>query len=58
MAQSEQPSMEIEIEDDDFNEEDFIPCSSCDGHPACADFGCAYECGLGHMVETPDWLKW
>ncbi len=35
---------------DDF-EDDFIPCSRCDGHPACEDFGCAYEVGLGRMVE-------
>lgn len=39
--------------DDDFSdfEEDFIPCSMCDGHPACMDFGCAYEHGLGHLVK-------
>ena len=37
--------------DDDFNEEEFIPCSKCDGHPACEDFGCAYEAGLGRMVN-------
>lgn len=22
---------------------DFIPCSNCDGHDACRDFGCAIE---------------
>ena len=34
--------------DDDI---EFIPCSKCDGHPACEDFGCAYELGLGRMVK-------
>ena len=38
-------------EDDDFEEEEFIPCSKCDGHPACEDFGCAIEHGLGRMVK-------
>lgn len=39
-------------DDDDYNdEEEFIPCSGCDGHPACEDFGCAIEAGLGKMVE-------
>jgi len=33
------------------DEDDFEPCSRCDGHPACADFGCAFEHGLGHLVE-------
>jgi hypothetical protein len=36
-------------EDDD--ETEFTPCSMCDGHPACEDFGCAYELGVGHLVE-------
>lgn len=35
-------------DDDGF---EFIPCSKCDGHPACEDFGCAYELGLGRMVR-------
>jgi hypothetical protein len=40
--------------EDDENE--FIPCSGCDGHPACEDFGCAIKNGLGRMVKTkPDW---
>lgn len=36
---------------DDIDEDDFIPCSRCDGHPACEDFGCAIEAGLGHIVK-------
>jgi len=28
---------------DDFEFTQFIPCSECDGHPACEDFGCYYE---------------
>lgn len=42
-----------ENEDDFFDEEEneFTPCSECDGHPACEDFGCAYELGLGRMVK-------
>lgn len=38
---------------EDENEERFIPCSDCDGHDACMDFGCAFKLGLGYMVETP-----
>lgn len=44
--------------DDDFDEEDFIACDKCDGHDACADFGCAFELGVGHLVKkdpTADW---
>ncbi|HEV3223918.1 MAG TPA: hypothetical protein VGZ90_13610 [Puia sp.] len=40
--------------DSDFwesDEEEFIPCLECDGHPACADFGCAIDLGLGRMVK-------
>jgi hypothetical protein len=33
------------------DETEFIPCSKCDGHPACEDFGCAIEAGLGKMVK-------
>lgn len=41
-----------DFDEDDYSDEDeFIPCSRCDGHDACADFGCAFELGLGHMVE-------
>ncbi len=45
-----------ELDDEDYNDEiEFNPCSKCDGHPACEDFGCAYELGLGRMVkkDTP-----
>lgn len=39
-------------EPDDWEDEpEFIPCSKCDGHPACEDFGCAYELGLSKMVR-------
>lgn len=38
---------------DDFEDEpEFHPCSRCDGHPACEDFGCAFELGCGHLVKT------
>jgi NAD-dependent SIR2 family protein deacetylase len=36
---------------DDYDEPEFIPCDKCDGHPACEDYGCAYELGLGRMVR-------
>jgi len=35
------------------DEDDFEPCSNCDGHDACADFGCAIKAGLGHMLQNP-----
>lgn len=38
-------------EEDYEDEEEFNPCEHCDGHPACEDFGCAIELGLGHMVK-------
>jgi hypothetical protein len=42
----------IEPIDDNWDDDnEFIPCSKCDGHPACEDFGCAYELGCGHLVE-------
>lgn len=39
------------LPDDDWEEEEFIPCEHCDGHPACEDFGCAIALGLGRMVK-------
>jgi hypothetical protein len=41
----EQISSETDVEDD------FEPCSECDGHDACFDFGCAYKLGLAHLVQ-------
>ena len=35
------------------DEDDFEPCSECDGHDACADFGCAIKSGLGHLLQKP-----
>lgn len=35
----------------DDDEDEFIPCSKCDGHPACEDHGCAFEHGLGRLVH-------
>lgn len=32
----------------------FEPCSRCDGHDACRDFGCAFKHWLGNMVDTGD----
>jgi len=37
--------------EDDLDEKEFVECDKCDGHPACEDFGCAYELGLGRMVK-------
>lgn len=42
-----------EMMDDDFEEVEFQRCSSCDGHDACEDFGCAFKLGLGHLVNEP-----
>lgn len=41
----------IDPDDDNDYEPDFVPCSSCDGHAACEDFGCAIKLGLEHMVK-------
>jgi hypothetical protein len=45
--------MTPEEPDDDYMEDEceFVPCAKCDGHPACEDFGCAYELGKGRMVK-------
>lgn len=32
------------------DEIEFTPCSRCDGHPACEDFGCAFDLGLCKKV--------
>lgn len=40
-----------EVGDYDLDDEDFIPCDKCDGHPACEDYGCAIDHGLGHLVH-------
>lgn len=37
----------------DWDEDNFQPCSKCDGHDACRDFGCAVELGLRHMIKQP-----
>ena len=37
----------------DDDEDDFDRCGDCDGHDACADFGCAIKSGLGHLVQPP-----
>lgn len=39
--------------DYDDQEDNFQPCSECDGHDACADFGCAIKAGLGRLVNKP-----
>lgn len=44
--------------DDSFLEDqeiEFQPCAGCDGHDACEDFGCAFELGLGHMVNKNEY---
>lgn len=37
--------------DDDELDFEFNPCSECDGHPACEEFGCAFKLVLGHLVN-------
>ncbi len=37
----------------DNDDDDFTPCSDCDGHDACRDFGCAIDLGLEHMINPP-----
>ena len=44
--------------DDDADEPEFNPCAKCDGHPACEDFGCAFELGLGKMVKKDQSKDW
>jgi hypothetical protein len=53
MVKKKSDAKPIEPDDDLFSEEEieFIPCSRCDGHQACEDFGCAYEFGLSRMVK-------
>lgn len=50
------------IENEDYcfenDEDDFQPCDKCDGHDACADFGCAFELGLGHLVKNQNPSEW
>lgn len=44
---------EIKSMDDDYDDEDYFdPCSDCDGHDACADFGCAIKAGI---ISPPEW---
>jgi hypothetical protein len=46
-------------EDEDYDDEDnWEPCSRCDGHDACWDFGCAFEHGLGHLVNREPGDDW
>lgn len=35
---------------DEDSEIEFYPCSGCDGHDACEDFGCAIKAGI---IEDP-----
>lgn len=47
------------LQEDNLEDEEFIMCEHCDGHPACEDFGCAIALGLGRLVNkepgTDDW---
>lgn len=38
-------------DDDDCDDDEFEPCSRCDGHPACEDHGCAFKLALGKLVN-------
>lgn len=40
------------VEQADEPDDEFERCRYCDGHDACADFGCAFDMGLGDLVET------
>ncbi len=40
------------------DEIEFQFCDKCDGHDACADFGCAIEAGLGHLVKRDPSFNW
>ena len=42
------PKNDIEVDPDYIDEDDdhFEPCSNCDGHDACQDFGCAINAGI------------
>jgi len=52
LVRAENPKQPIDPEDDFWqDEEEFVPCDKCDGHPACEDFGCAILAGLGRMVR-------
>lgn len=55
MKDPKHPTNDELPEPDEWGEgEEFISCDRCDGHPACEDFGCAYELGLGNMVRKFD----
>lgn len=47
------PCYNMMMADPEDDEDDFQPCSDCDGHDACADFGCAIKSGLGHLLQKP-----
>lgn len=49
--QSKQLSSTEPEESEEAEDVDFTPCSKCDGHQACEDFGCAIEHGLEHLLE-------
>jgi hypothetical protein len=51
MSKKQQVANQGQDRDDDSDEFEFIPCSKCDGHPACEDFGCAYELKIGNVVK-------
>lgn len=56
MSQDAKINMEDNSEpsDDYFNSDEieFIQCVMCDGHPACEDFGCAFDLGIGQLVKN------
>ena len=54
IPQNQQPDDPDEFED----EIEFIPCDQCDGHDACADFGCAIAAGLGRLVKKENPWDW
>lgn len=43
----------IMMDDPEDDDDEFQPCNDCDGHDACADFGCAIKSGLGNLLQKP-----
>lgn len=43
-----------EFENLENEDSEFERCLSCDGHDACEDFGCAFDLGLGNLVNKDD----
>lgn len=51
--QIEDMNSDDDFEEDEYEEEDWQPCSDCDGNDACFDFGCALKLGLDMLLPQP-----